>query len=235
MENRRKIFIAMIVMGLLIGIIVLIVKQKTLKEISSLKPIETRKITEELYCVATNFSNFYLLKTDNGYIAFDGGMDNKEAEKEIKKLGISKESVIALFLTHTDRDHIAAVKLFKNATIYISDKEEDMINGKVGRFGLYKNRMTERHKTLKDGEIIVIDNTKIELILTPGHTVGSASFIANDKYLFTGDTLSLDNGKIKEFVKFFNIDTEEQKESIKKLIKYKNYKYILTAHFGYIY
>lgn len=235
MEKKRKIFIAMLVMGfLLIGSIVLMVKHKIIKEISLLKPIGTKKITEDLYCVATNFSNFYLLKTDNGYIAFDGGMDNNEAEREMKKLGISKESVIALFLTHTDRDHIAAVTLFKNATIYISDKEEDMINGKVGRFGIYKNSITGKYKTLKDGEILVVDNTKIKLVLTPGHTIGSASFIVNDKYLFTGDTLSLDREKIKVFVEFFNMNTEEQKESIKKLNKYKNYKYILTAHFGYI-
>jgi glyoxylase-like metal-dependent hydrolase (beta-lactamase superfamily II)/rhodanese-related sulfurtransferase len=50
-----------------------------------------------------------------------------------------------------------------------------------------------RRVSLRDGERIAIGNPpeglELEVIATPGHTPGSASFLLAERYLFTGDTL----------------------------------------------
>jgi hypothetical protein len=45
--------------------------------------------------------------------------------------------------------------------------------------------------------------------------------------------MSLKNGKADLFNEFFNMDSETEKESIKKLAALQNIKYIFTAHYGF--
>lgn len=79
---------------------------------------------------------------------------------------------------------------------------------------------------MENNQIFTIAATRIEGILTPGHTPGSMCYLINDKYLFTGDALSLKNGRIGEFNDFFNMDSEKALESIEKIKDLKNVEYI---------
>lgn len=45
---------------------------------------------------------------------------------------------------------------------------------------------------IKDREKIYIGNSTIEIIYTPGHTLDSVSYLLDNKYIFTGDTLFVD-------------------------------------------
>jgi len=45
---------------------------------------------------------------------------------------------------------------------------------------------------LKDGQIIAFGQVKLRVLYTPGHTPESLSFLVNDQYLLTGDTLFTD-------------------------------------------
>lgn len=51
------------------------------------------------------------------------------------------------------------------------------------------------YEPLVEGQDIVVGNTKImiEPIYSPGHTIGSTSFIIDEKYLLTGDILFIDS------------------------------------------
>ena len=66
-----------------------------------------------------------------------------------------------------------------------------------------------------------------------GHTVGAMCYQVNDSLLFTGDALSLQNGKIDKFNEMFNTDTEEAIKSLDKLTDIPGVKHIFTAHHGY--
>lgn len=59
------------------------------------------------------------------------------------------------------------------------------------------------------------------------------SYLVDEKYLFTGDTLSLINNKVEPFVESFNMDTSTEKKSILILSGLKGIQYLFTAHFGY--
>ena len=56
--------------------------------------------------------------------------------------------------------------------------------------------------------------------------------LKNGQYLFTGDALSLQDGRVDEFVKLATTDQEIYKRSIQKLSRLRNIDYIFTAHHG---
>jgi glyoxylase-like metal-dependent hydrolase (beta-lactamase superfamily II) len=60
------------------------------------------------------------------------------------------------------------------------------------------------------------------------------SFLVNHKILFTGDTLTVQNGKIKPFFWLQNMNSKLQKKSIEKLLEFDNIEMICTGHTGYL-
>ncbi len=140
--------------------------------------------------------------------------------QELKKINIDIQKVTDIFLTHSHFDHVAAIKLFKNAKIYISRLEE-------------YNKNNSNNILLEDDQLIEINKLKIKCILTTGHIKGSMSYLINGKYLFIGDSMSLKNGHAELFNKFFNSNSELQKQSIKKLSLIPDVSFIFTAHYGY--
>jgi len=108
-----------------------------------------------------------------------------------------------------------------------------MLTGKKQKIPGYSNSISRKDYTLlEDKQTLNIGNVKIFGILTEGHTSGSMCYQVNEKYLFTGDILSLKNGKISTSVKFFDLDHDMANKAISKITNIPNVEYILTAHFG---
>ena len=208
---------------------------KAKSELNKMNPTETMEIVDNLFSVQDSYVNIFLIKTGDQYVTIDAGLKLDTIEKELIKLDIDPKEIRAVFLTHTDLDHTAAIKLFKNAKIYLSRQEEQLINGETSRFfSIIGNKIdTKDYELLEDQQILNVGNLKIQGLLTPGHTPGSMCYIINDKYLFTGDAISLKNGKINKFNKMFNMDTKTATNSIVKLIRIPEVEYIFTAHHGY--
>jgi glyoxylase-like metal-dependent hydrolase (beta-lactamase superfamily II) len=228
--------ISIVILSLLILFIILsgLFFMKFSSETKKMSPMETKLITNDIYCIKDKFINFYLIKSKDKYIAIDAGMDKKNILVELHKLNITPENIIAVFLTHTDRDHIGGLGLFKSAKIFISNEEEQIINGEKKRMMFFSNKLKYPYQKLNDGEELDILGIKIKCILTPGHTPGSMSYLINGQYLFTGDLLSLKNGKVDVFNEFFNMNTERERTSIKKISELVGVKLILTAHYGIV-
>ena len=201
-------------------------------ETGKMTPLESQEIIEDVYVIQDSFVNMFLIKGDNHYIAFDAGNDADHIQRELDKLNIKEEEVAAVFLTHTDADHTAALGLFGNATIYISTAEEQMIDGRTPRFLFVHNPFEYRPELLEDGQIVDVSGLKVQGILTPGHTPGAMVYLVDDKYLFGGDSMSLQAGKVNLFNDFFNMDSETQRASLKKLADLSGVEYLFTAHYG---
>lgn len=202
-------------------------------EFGKMSPLPTKNIVAGIYAVNDVYVNMYFIKGKDGYVAVDAGNDEAAIAREMKKLGVDGEKVRAVFLTHTDIDHVAALKLFKNAKIYISDAEEQMINGKTVRMFGSRNKIAVAYVTFRDGQVITVGDIKVQCIATPGHTPGASCFVVNEKYIFTGDTLSLKGGAVEQFNELFNMDTATQKNSWMKIKNLPGVKYVFTAHYGY--
>ncbi len=216
-----RIIIVLSIIIVFLSVVTLLYFLKFNSEIKKMSPLPTQFITDGIYSVKTEFVNFYIIQNDDNYIAIDAGNDIKLASIELKNMNIDIQKVTGVFLTHRHFDHIAALKLFKNAKIYISKIEG------------YNAKYNSNYIFLEDNQLIEINKLKIKCILTPGHTKGSMSYLINGKYLFIGDTMSLNNGHAELFNKFFNSNSEIQKQSIKKISLIPDASYIFTAHYGY--
>jgi glyoxylase-like metal-dependent hydrolase (beta-lactamase superfamily II) len=203
-------------------------------EFSGMAPIDSQELVSGVYSIkGVNYANFYIVEGDNNLIAFDCGGNKNTVSKELAILNLDPLKVEAIFFTHTDTDHVSALGLFPEASVYISAEEEQMIDGTTARTWIFKNKIPAGYKLLNDNQDIEIAGLKVHCILTPGHTPGAMSYVVNDTYLFTGDTLRLKDNKVGLFNDLFNMDTEREKVSIDKLARLPGVKYIFTAHYGY--
>ena len=186
-----------------------------------------------MYAINRKYVNFYIYKEENQTICFDTGTGCNGIKRELKKINIIPDQITHVFLTHSDKDHVDGIKLFNNAGIYMSKLELPLTEGKIKRSPFTKNIIKEKkYQTLDDGEIIKIGPIKIKAISTPGHTPGSMSYLLNDFILFVGDTIDIKKNEATTGLNFMNMNTELQKESIKKLSKLKDISIVCTGHSG---
>ncbi|QGQ44440.1 MBL fold metallo-hydrolase [Metabacillus sediminilitoris] len=89
-----------------------------------------------------------------------------------------------VFDTHLHADHISGGKIISektNATYWLPPKDAEDV--------------TFEYQPLEDGHDVVIGNTKITIqaLYSPGHTIGSTSFVIDEKFLLSGDILFIDS------------------------------------------
>jgi len=206
--------IVVILLGLVSGILMLKMKS----EMKKMTVLDTKEVVHGIYAIKDTFVNMFLKVISAG----------------LKKFNIDPAKVRAVLLTHSDGDHVAALKLFKNATVYLSKAEEQMINGKTARMLSKHNKIdTKIYTLLNDGQTFRVGTINIEGILTSGHTPGSMSYLINGKYLFVGDAFGLKKGKVDKPNDFFTDDMKTAIQSFDKITHLPNAKYIFTAHTGY--
>lgn len=198
------------------------------------------KVADNVYEVKSRMVSMFIYKADDLLLCFDAGFNEDRVKKGFAELGFNPKDVRYVFLTHTDRDHVGGLNLFKNAELYLSSDEEQMINRSTPRFfGMaYNPPIRRRYNLLRDGDVIHAGEVRVEALSTPGHTPGSMSYLVNDSVLFVGDTLVLQKGKVRPFSKFhlrdaMHMDRTAQSDSIRRLAKLTNVSLMLTAHTGF--
>lgn len=198
------------------------------------KPVGTGRITNEVYAVGMYFVDFFIYTDGTDYICFDTGFGSGMAEKGLKKLGIDVGKISHVFLTHVDSDHVGGLSLFKASKVLVPAGEEVMLDGTTARtLGRFHNRPLGReYSRVNDDDVCEVGNIRVRTISTPGHTPGSMCYVVNDKCIFSGDTLSLKNGKLQPFSRLMNMDTNSQIKSIEKLAAIEKGREIFTAHCG---
>ncbi|MCL1972513.1 MAG: MBL fold metallo-hydrolase [Endomicrobia bacterium] len=223
--------------GIIICVLVLafgVVALKMKYEFSGFTPLETGRVVDDIFAVKDDFANMFIIQDNAQYIVIDSAINPKIVAEQMKKLGINPDDVAAVFLTHTDSDHVGALGLFDKAKLYMSKEEEQMTDGRKSKILWFGTSIPRRdYILLEDREIVQIGNLKIEGILVPGHTSGMTAYLINDKYLFTGDILSLKDGKIAPIPAIFNMDTAQAVKSMDIIRRIPAAEYIFTSHWGY--
>ena len=146
------------------------------------------------YIVGPVCTNCYLLvnhKTGE-LLVVDSGDQAQLIEKQIEKTGAKP---VAILLTHGQYDHAGAAEELADKyqiSIYAHEAERETLEDP----GLNLCGMIGEHKVyhadifVKDEEVLNLAGFSIRVFFTPGHTIGGCCYyIADEKILFSGDTL----------------------------------------------
>jgi hydroxyacylglutathione hydrolase len=233
---KRNVKRVLLAVGVLIIVLITylgIIGYRFWSDMKGFATLATGPITPGVCAIRDSYVNLYLFKGNRGFIAVDSGFHPESVRKELLKLHIDPSSVAAVFLTHSDRDHVGGLSVFQNAKIYLSREEEQMIDGRTRRFPFFANQPIPKHDSLQDNQTVEADGFKVTAALTPGHTPGAMCYLVNGQFLVVGDSMRLTEGKAEIFSKTINMDSAMQLQSLKKLAKLEGVKYVLTAHFGH--
>jgi len=127
-------------------------------------------IADNVYEIKSRVVSMFVYTAGESPICFDTGISEAPIKQGFDALGYKVERVEHVFLTHTDSDHVGGLNLFKNANVYLSIDEEQMINRSTPRgLGFVHNPPLKKPCTLlKDGDIVQAGETRIEALATPG-------------------------------------------------------------------
>ncbi|MBI4978854.1 MAG: MBL fold metallo-hydrolase [Spirochaetes bacterium] len=197
---------------------------------------ETGRIVDGVYCIKGMRVNCYAVSNKAGFILIDAG-DNKDAvAAALASLSIDPARVTAVFLTHSDGDHTGALPLFTKANVYLSREESDLVTGVKLRHIMFMSKTNllpvKSYIMVTNGEVIK-GASSILALSTPGHTPGSYSYVVDGKYLFTGDSLVVVKGKIRDMGKPFTEEVARNKKSVDAIKKLSGITVLGTAHTGY--
>lgn len=137
--------------------------------------------------------NCYILSLDGNAIIIDPGGNFDYMCRYLEEENLS---LIAIVNTHAHFDHVVSVAdLLKKyqCPFYLHSEDERLLKSANLYMKLFEGEgkietPVVNHYLDKIGPFLVIDNFKIEILFTPGHTNGSVC-LAIDNCLFTGDTL----------------------------------------------
>ena len=177
-------------------------------------------------------SNMYFIPIGETGIVFDPNI-NEKLPLLLEHLGIKQVQII---LTHEHYDHTTGVEWLqsiipapvfchKDCAHYISSekgntprlvamalKTKDMADGghRCEEFmAQFKPYILKADRTFIGAEKINVDTVSIDCYSTPGHSPGSACYIIDGKYIFTGDSLIQESPTITRF-KTSNNETFEK-------------------------
>ena len=212
------------------------------------KPLNTGFIDDRVSCIREYVANIYFYTKDGHTIMIDAGYNYDRLAEKMQWLGINSKDIKEILVTHQDTDHVGAIEqgsdeLFRDATIYIGNIENEYLEGRKHRkvfWGLttLPQVIIDNSKILiEDGQIFYIGNIKIEAFLVPGHTWGHLVYLVDDCYLFTGDTLWLGADGGYAFLNTLAEDRKLQCQSLQRLkeilVKRNLQLKIITGHTGW--
>jgi hydroxyacylglutathione hydrolase len=164
--------------------------------------------------------NVYLI-LDERPILVDTGMMAALTLRNIEK-HIDPTKIEMIVLTHCHHDHSGAAPEIKKATgakLLLSEKEVGSIGDDLTTVAYLFGQEAPEYKvdeTLKEGMVLDIGKWKLNVLETPGHSLGSLClYEKTEKVLFCGDTVFPD-GNIGR-TDMYGGDTSELIRSIERL------------------
>ncbi|EDL62669.1 MBL fold metallo-hydrolase [Bacillus sp. SG-1] len=121
----------------------------------------------------------YIVESNGEAALFDVNRMLDPYEEFISKANIK---VTHVFDTHLHADHISGGKKLadkQGTDYYLPPKDADDV--------------IFQYKKVQDGDEYSVGNTTVKALYSPGHTIGSTSYIIDDQYLLTGDILFIDS------------------------------------------
>jgi hydroxyacylglutathione hydrolase len=195
-------------LGIVLGVLALLAGGVWYSAFGSNKPITVGPIAPGVEEVKDGFVNVFILDAGPGKVALvDAGNDKSGAAitEALARRSLTPASVAAIFLTHGHADHTAGCKIFPNAAVYAMAADVDLVGDAA------------KARPLTDGEVTAVDDLRVEAFAVPGHTPGSAVYLARG-VLFFGDSAGASkSGEVMKAVRLFSKDSALNVQSLKAL------------------
>lgn len=157
------------------------------------RPVEPRRIAGNLYYVGAAGVSSFLFADPAGHILVDTGFRETVPliDANLKKLGFRLEDVRVVLSNHAHYDHCAGLAEVKRRTKarFLANPADAPAYERGGlRDFAFGDRFPFEPVTpdgaLRDGEEIVVGQTRLKPVFTPGHTKGCTTFTTRleDKY-----------------------------------------------------
>jgi glyoxylase-like metal-dependent hydrolase (beta-lactamase superfamily II) len=174
------------------------------------KPLtDGEQLAPGVVTVKDRFVSMFLLDTGPGKVALiDAGLDDAALalQAALRRRGLPREAVTAIFLTHGHGDHTAGCKQFPGVDVYAMANEISLVGDAA-----------QVNHPMKDGEVVQLGDLALQAFAVPGHTPGSAVFLARG-VLFFGDSAGASkDGSMRKAVRLFSKDSSQNVASLKAL------------------
>ena len=150
------------------------------------QPTAPFRVVGQIYYVGTQGIAAYLIRTNDGLILLDGGLEHSahDVERSVRQLGFDLHDIKIMIATHAHWDHAGALAKLKRDTgatflssakdrqAYETGKAPSEISGGTTPFPPVKV-----DQLLVDGQPVRLGDTAITPLLTPGHTPGCTSWM----------------------------------------------------------
>lgn len=153
--------------------------------------------------------NSYLLIKQKKAIVVDPGFNGEKILSLMKEKSLSLDAIL---LTHGHYDHIRDIEIINEdylAKVYIHESDKSFLYNSKQNYALafgQKFILNSHHliKSFENEALLDILGEKIEIIHTPGHTLGSVMYKYKN-HIFSGDTIFYDGiGRTDLFSGQFN-------------------------------
>ncbi|MFO7734649.1 MAG: MBL fold metallo-hydrolase [bacterium] len=138
-------------------------------------------------------TNCYVVTSENRAIIIDPGSEDEDIYEFLEN-----KTLDYVFLTHSHYDHIDGVnsvlERFPEAELATHSLEKESLVSPEKNLSVFMGASCSVKREvdilLEDRSVLNWNNTEIEIIHTPGHTIGGVCFYLHEqKILFSGDTL----------------------------------------------
>jgi glyoxylase-like metal-dependent hydrolase (beta-lactamase superfamily II) len=194
-----------------------------------------------------NHSMIYLARVDGGVVAVDLGWwgAGRALERGLARLDADTSDVVAVFLTHSHRDHIAGWPHVRDATFHLATAEVPRFTGleeHEGWIARTADDVVDAHlpapdeltlRSFSSDTTFTFGDDTVHAFVMPGHTSGSAAYLIRG-VLFLGDAASRRPFQGYVSAKYgYSDDTERSRRELAALferIEPLDVRWACTAH-----
>ena len=161
--------------------------------------------------------SLYLVEGNSRALLIDAGARIPGLDQIVAKITTKP---VTMMLTHAHGDHVGGVGPFPE--VYLNAGDMPIVPNNMRSY-------TGRIRYLTDGEVIDLGGREIEVIFTPGHTAGSATFFDKaNHYGFSGDAFGSTN-----LLVFTNLSTVMYTaERVENYMKKNDIRFLFPGHYS---
>lgn len=127
----------------------------------------------------------WAVATTGGIVVLDALFDysvESQVVGGLGKMGLDPADIRYVLISHGHRDHFGGARYLQDtygATVLISEADWDFINARYADRADVAIPDIERVRFVRDGDTLILGDTRFDLYVTPGHTPGTVSYTFN--------------------------------------------------------